>query len=221
MDRFSSDRVSFLRLMTATDSFTTLQMTSCGLEESEMSFTPDFEEALQSLSAFVIAPLVLVTAEAVRQPAIQSVICEGYVLSERMTEAIAEIQETLDDLAARAQAKLKSEPQQIANDFQHPSSIQPQSDIAEAINRLLFTLNRQTHRLSNGAVDLRLLLPAAFAALAIRQLVDKGLELDKIPWYNLAWYAFDSFAKMNADGNQSTADALLDLSNRIEELSNG
>jgi hypothetical protein len=31
----------------------------------------------------------------------------------------------------------------------------------------------------------------------MRQLMIKGLQLEVIPWYVLAWYAFDSFLKLN------------------------
>ena len=40
-------------------------------------------------------------------------------------------------------------------------------------------------------------MPLGLGTLALGQLITKGPQLDKIPWYNLAWYAFDSFNKLN------------------------
>jgi hypothetical protein len=57
-------------------------------------------------------------------------------------------------------------------------------------------LNQQI-RTINSAVDLRLLFPLGLSILAVRQLILKGLQIEAIPWYVLAWYAFDSFMKLN------------------------
>jgi hypothetical protein len=56
-------------------------------------------------------------------------------------------------------------------------------------------LNAQVGWLTNGYVDLRLLMPLGLGTLALGQLITQGPQLDKIPWYNLAWYAFDSFVR--------------------------
>ena len=58
-------------------------------------------------------------------------------------------------------------------------------------------LNQRVKRASNGAFDLRFLIPLGFSALALRQLLVKGVQLGVIPWYVLAWYAFDSFIKFH------------------------
>ena len=41
--------------------------------------------------------------------------------------------------------------------------------------------------------------------LAMRQLIAKGWQLELIPWYVLAWYAFDSFIKLHSTNNVSKA----------------
>jgi hypothetical protein len=46
-------------------------------------------------------------------------------------------------------------------------------------------------------VDLRFLFPLSLSLLALRQLLVKGWQLELIPWYVLAWYAFDSFIKLH------------------------
>jgi hypothetical protein len=71
------------------------------------------------------------------------------------------------------------------------------SQAATEVSNAVFDLNRRVKKATNGAVDLRFLLPLSFSALAIRQLLIKGLQLEIIPWYVLAWYAFDSFIKLH------------------------
>lgn len=54
-------------------------------------------------------------------------------------------------------------------------------------------LNRRVELATNGSADLRLLIPLGLAALSIRQMIREGMEIDKIPWYVLAWDAFQTF----------------------------
>ena len=42
------------------------------------------------------------------------------------------------------------------------------------------------------------MVPATFGVLALRQIVTNFGELAGIPWYVLAWYAFDSFWKLTS-----------------------
>jgi hypothetical protein len=71
------------------------------------------------------------------------------------------------------------------------------SQAATEVSNAVFDLNKRVKKATNGAVDLRFLLPLSFSALAVRQLLIKGLQLEIIPWYVLAWYAFDSFIKLH------------------------
>lgn len=69
---------------------------------------------------------------------------------------------------------------------------------AKTIANMFGYLNQRVEQITNGSVDLRLLLPLLFALLALRQLFAKeGSTLKTSPWYVLAWYAFDSFLKLN------------------------
>ncbi len=79
---------------------------------------------------------------------------------------------------------------------------QGHSDAATEVSRAAADLNQRVKRVTKGAVDLRFLLPLSFAVLACRQLVVKGLQFEVIPWYVLAWYAFDSFIKLHDTGEQ-------------------
>jgi hypothetical protein len=40
-------------------------------------------------------------------------------------------------------------------------------------------------------------MPLFLSLLALRQLFSKSPRLKTAPWYILAWYAFDSFLKLN------------------------
>ena len=71
------------------------------------------------------------------------------------------------------------------------------SDASVEVSRVATDLNQRVKIVTKGAVDLRFLLPLSFAVLACRQLVIKGLQFELIPWYVLAWYAFDSFIKLH------------------------
>jgi len=67
-------------------------------------------------------------------------------------------------------------------------------------------LNQRVARASNGAIDLRFLFPLGLGLLSIRQLAIKGLQLEIIPWYVLAWYAFDSFIKLHGNNQFQRGD---------------
>ncbi len=68
---------------------------------------------------------------------------------------------------------------------------------ATAIANGFAYLNKRVEQTTNGSVDLRLLFPLLLASLALRQWFAKGSALKTSPWYVLAWYAFDSFLKLN------------------------
>ncbi|GAX37857.1 HMA2 domain-containing protein [Nodularia sp. NIES-3585] len=71
------------------------------------------------------------------------------------------------------------------------------SEAAEDIKSTIINLNKQLEQATSGEVDLRFLFPLGLSILAVRQVITKGLQLEIIPWYVLAWYAFDSFMKLN------------------------
>jgi hypothetical protein len=74
---------------------------------------------------------------------------------------------------------------------------------ATGVENAVVDLNQRVARASNGTVDLRFLFPLGLGLLSIRQLMVKGLQLEIIPWYVLAWYAFDSFLKLNGTSQSS------------------
>jgi hypothetical protein len=73
---------------------------------------------------------------------------------------------------------------------------------AARLTSSMAALNRRVNLATEGSLDLRFLLPLFLAALALRQFFSGGPRLNTAPWYILAWYAFDSFMKLNAAGEE-------------------
>ena len=71
------------------------------------------------------------------------------------------------------------------------------SQAASQVTTTADLLNQRVQRATQGIVDLRFLMPLGFGVLAVRQLLVKGIMLEAIPWYVLAWYSFDSFIKLH------------------------
>lgn len=76
------------------------------------------------------------------------------------------------------------------------------SDAAADLTNAVSDLNKRVGQATNGVVDLRFLFPLGLGTLAVRQLLAKGLQFEIIPWYVLAWYAFDSFIKLHGTSGQ-------------------
>lgn len=71
------------------------------------------------------------------------------------------------------------------------------SDAAEEVSNAVVDLNKRVRQATDNVVDLRFLFPLGLGIFSIRQLLARGLQLEIIPWYVLAWYAFDSFIKLH------------------------
>ena len=71
------------------------------------------------------------------------------------------------------------------------------SEAASDLTGSLADLNQRVYVATNGLVDLRLLFPLMLGALSLRQLIRSGIQLEVVPWYVLAYYAFDSFIKLH------------------------
>ncbi len=77
-----------------------------------------------------------------------------------------------------------------------PPIISNSSKTAIHITQIGNNVNQLIKEGSNNIVDLGVIVPLIFGLLAWRQLMLKGWQLETIPWYVLAWYAFDSFMKL-------------------------
>jgi len=159
---------------------------------------PEVAKFIEGIPAMLIGPLMQPIAAGLEQPLTRQLLREGIAFSERCQEAIAATQERFEDLTAEVQAELAAEhgsrPRAQARRTYQPGT---GSHAAEHLTHLLFDLNEQVGWLTNNIADLRVLLSFGFAAMAIRQLAVQGPELDKIPWYTFAWYAFSSFRELH------------------------
>jgi hypothetical protein len=87
------------------------------------------------------------------------------------------------------------------------SGRRPLSETAAGIHRTFHGVDVRLSELTHGRWDLRSVVPFAFGALALRQFVADAGAFGAAPWYVLAWYAFDSFWKLNEQRtNPTTAD---------------
>ncbi|NEP01756.1 MAG: hypothetical protein F6K58_24495 [Symploca sp. SIO2E9] len=91
------------------------------------------------------------------------------------------------------------------------TDIKGKSEAAAGIMSAVTDWNQRVARATDSAVDLRFLIPVAFGMLSVRQFIAKGLMLEAIPWYVLAWYAFDSFIKLHYTSEPQSHKTLQDI----------
>lgn len=73
----------------------------------------------------------------------------------------------------------------------------PHSSTATTVLDALTDLDQRLSKLTNGKLDVKLLVPTGLGLLAIRQIAMNGLGLSQVPGYVLLWYTFDSFYKLH------------------------
>ncbi|MDZ8227902.1 MAG: hypothetical protein RMY00_33740 [Nostoc sp. ChiVER01] len=78
------------------------------------------------------------------------------------------------------------------------------TEAAAGVSSAIVDLNQRVKQATHGAFDLRILFPLGLASLSVRQLFKRGLQLEIIPWYVLAWYAFDSFIKLHGASKEES-----------------
>jgi hypothetical protein len=79
------------------------------------------------------------------------------------------------------------------------------SDNSLDFGNAISDLNKRVLEITNGVVDLRLVIPLGLGALAVFQLLTYGLQFELVPWFVLAYFAVDSFFKLdlNQDPEES------------------
>jgi len=134
---------------------------------------------------------------AAKDPTVRPWLKQGITIAEQGREAIAAAQEHWEDLTAEVQADLIDQRQRPT-----PATARMTTEL----HAIATSLDTQTRSLTRGWLDLKTLVPLALGAIALRQLLTKGLQLDAIPWYVLLWYAFDSFVILNRNGETAPND---------------
>ncbi len=148
-------------------------------------------EIVEGLTAIIFSPIIIPVAEAMKQPLVQNAIKESIALSEKYQESVTEVTEAWKNVAADV---TRERPEQ----FRYRTYPDGKSQVAQDFINIMSDFNADVKNMTNGMADLRLLVPLALSILAIRQVLVKGLQLEDIPWYILAWFAFDSFVKLHS-----------------------
>jgi Protein of unknown function (DUF5132) len=156
------------------------------------------QQLVEGITAVILAPIVLPLAAGVNNPLGKAALKNSILISEKVKEALAQTQEVFEDIVAEVQAELAAKPPTEVNSTTAQNQLgNPNLPVGENLINVISDFNEQVKQTTAGIVDLRSLVPAGLAALALRQLLAKGLQLDEIPWYTLAWYGFDTFMKLN------------------------
>ena len=80
-----------------------------------------------------------------------------------------------------------------------PGRVRTESTGAAVVKRVAGRANQQLHLVSRGHVDLRLAVPAIYTALALRNFIRHRARLRDASWYQLLYWAFDSFFKLHEE----------------------
>lgn len=161
---------------------------------------------IEGLTAIVFSPVILPIASAMKQPVVQNTIKDSILLSEKVKDAVAEMGKTVEKVSADAR---KEKPESFPSRTQSRSQFRNQSrtygsyftngksEAAKDLINVISDINTDVARMTNGVADLRVILPVGIGLLSLQQLLRKGFQLEEIPWYILAWYAFDIFTRLN------------------------
>jgi hypothetical protein len=107
----------------------------------------------------------------------------------------ADLMELLWDAGLVARELLGAE--EIPEDLGRDAPVVPHSSTATTLLDALTDLDQRLSRLTNGKLDVKLLVPTGLGLLALRQIAVNGLGLGQVPGYVLLWYTFDSFYKLH------------------------
>lgn len=88
---------------------------------------------------------------------------------------------------------------EIATLVEQSHQVRTQSSGAVVVQRAMSGANTKLHEITQGHVDLRLAVPAIYTALAIRNFIRHRARLRDASWYQLAYWAFDSFFKLHEE----------------------
>lgn len=105
-----------------------------------------------------------------------------------------------DQLDAEAALELLRTCHTALQDLAPPAVLVVERRASTVAQQVLTSLRRADHSVydaTGGSVDLRMLVPLGLAVVSARQLLRTGPQVAKMPWYMLAYYAFDAFHKLH------------------------
>ena len=89
---------------------------------------------------------------------------------------------------------------EVAKAFERqPTGVRTQTRSAALVENLMSRANAQLHLATKGHVDIRLIVPAIYFALGFRNLLRQRGRLSDAAWYQLMYWAFDSFYKLHEE----------------------
>ena len=95
---------------------------------------------------------------------------------------------------------------EIVSAFRQPvGRVRTESTGAAVVKYVASRANQKLHVMTRGHMDLRLAVPAIYTILAVRNLMTQRARLRDATWYQLLYWAFDSFFKLHEQ--QTVSDA--------------
>jgi hypothetical protein len=89
---------------------------------------------------------------------------------------------------------------EVASAFERDvAPVLPKSRGASAVEKVMSRANARLHLVTRGGVDLRLAVPAIYMLLGVRNLMRRRGRLSDATWYQLMYWAFDSFFKLHEE----------------------
>jgi hypothetical protein len=88
---------------------------------------------------------------------------------------------------------------EVESTFAAARPVKTQSRGAVVVRHALGGANAKLHELTSGNVDLRFAVPAIYLALALRNFSRGRGRLREASWYQLLYWAFDSFFKLHEE----------------------
>lgn len=88
---------------------------------------------------------------------------------------------------------------EVMSAIQPPSGVRTQSSGAALVRHVMGRANAKLHVKTHGRADLRLVVPAIYLLLATRNFMRQRGRLRDAAWYQLLYWAFDSFFKLHEE----------------------
>lgn len=114
----------------------------------------------------------------------------GTIVVHHEKESLEDIQSKLKDLGVIVMAATGVE--------------MPAKSLTDAIS----DLEKRLGFSAKSILNLKMLVPLGFGALALLQLARRGFQIEGAPWYLLAYFAFESYAKLNSPDEKCAPDEL-------------
>ncbi|MGC9967279.1 MAG: HMA2 domain-containing protein [Syntrophobacteraceae bacterium] len=112
----------------------------------------------------------------------------GSLIVHHKKEVLGDIQSTLEDMGVIVMAATGGETS------------------AQSLMEAIADLDKRLGGKAKSFLDLKLLVPLGLGALAVVQLVRRGFQIEGAPWYILAYFAIESFTRLNrADEKEKCA----------------